>query len=300
MSAAVRVEPQAFTDPRFGILGRLLGVSRFDALGRMFHVWSWCTERQRHDIPVFFLAGMFDGDVEAFSSSVVAAELGAWLDCTEPENHPPGCRHIRIKGTAGRIEWLGERRRAAPAGGKARAASAQRDERGRMVGQPSSSQVAGDAPANTQPSDQPKSSALTPALALAPSEKKKNRAPAKPSRSVEVRSITLEVVEAFNRSFGRSLSPGGWEDSVSRVVSAGYSGAAIRGVVWWAAIEWPEGHDMRKTISPKTLLKLQSSQGYRTFREYLSCASEKWRETHGGERPPWEREAAQPRLGVVG
>lgn len=170
MGASVRIEPQAFTDPRFGILGRLLGASRFEALGRMIHVWGWCTERDRHDVPVFFLAGLFDGDVDLFSSSVVAAELGSWIDCTEPGNHPPNCRHIRIKGTAGRIEWLSERRKSAPAGGRARAASATRDERGRMVSQQASSQVAGERPANIQPGSPATSSAPAPAPALTKKE----------------------------------------------------------------------------------------------------------------------------------
>jgi hypothetical protein len=41
----VNIEQQAFTDPRFAHLGKLLKTSRHDALGRMALVWAAATER---------------------------------------------------------------------------------------------------------------------------------------------------------------------------------------------------------------------------------------------------------------
>lgn len=114
---------------------------------------------------------------------------------------------------------------------------------------------------------------------------------------VSVKETTEAVVGAFNATFDRKLSPGGWESSVQRLIFKGYTEAQMRGVVWWAAREWSEDPDMRAKLSPKTLLKLQSSQGYRTFGEYLSCAGERWRSEHDGERPPWE--ASEPTLQLV-
>lgn len=195
MAASVRLEAKAFVDPRFDVLGRLLGTSRFDALGRMASVWAWCTERSRHDIPAFFLAAFFP---DGAANSVVTAELAAWCECGEPESHPPGCKHLRVRGTEGRVEWLEERRSAAKAGGRARAETAQRDERGRMVGvQPNSSQVAGECPAKLQPSDQPKSSAPTPAPVLSTKDRgaAKRRLPADwtPSEQHAALAISLRV-----------------------------------------------------------------------------------------------------------
>jgi len=115
----------------------------------------------------------------------------------------------------------------------------------------------------------------------------------------EVRRVTTTVLEAFNRAFGRNLSPDGWEESVRKLLAKGFTDPELRAVVWWAAREWADDPEMRAKVTPKTLLKLTSSQGYRTFREYLSCAGERWREEHGGEDPPWERKGVQPMLGVV-
>ncbi len=44
MAAPVRIEAGAFSDQRYELLGQLAGYSRFEALGRMAHLWSVCTE----------------------------------------------------------------------------------------------------------------------------------------------------------------------------------------------------------------------------------------------------------------
>lgn len=119
-------------------------------------------------------------------------------------------------------------------------------------------------------------------------------------KASRVKAVTAAVIEAFNKSFQRNLSPSGWEESVRKLLAKGFTEPQLRAVVWWAALEWADDPDMRAKLTPKTLLKLTSSQGYRTFGEYLSCAGERWRSTHNGAIPPWEREAVQPRLEVVG
>lgn len=117
-----------------------------------------------------------------------------------------------------------------------------------------------------------------------------------PSQSIS--SVTREVVRRFNAAFGRQLSPAGWEKPVSKLLAKGYREKELLGVVWWAAEEWADDPEMQPKVSPTTLFKLQSSQGYRTFPEYLSCAAERWRETHDGAKPPWE-EPEPPKLEVV-
>jgi len=112
--------------------------------------------------------------------------------------------------------------------------------------------------------------------------------PPEKSRAVEAKLVTASVVGAFNRAFGRNLRPSGWEDSVKRLLSKGHTDEEMRGVVWWASIAWAGKPEIMRNATPKTLLKLQSSQGHGTFREYLSCAGELWREKHNGEAPPWE------------
>ena len=121
----------------------------------------------------------------------------------------------------------------------------------------------------------------------------------KSPNSPNVRQATAAVIGAFNKAFSRDLSPTGWEDAVRRVLAKGYTEAQMRGVVWWAAREWSEDSEKRRELTPKTLLKLQSSQGYRTFHEYLSCAGERWRDEHAGQVPPWEPKPVQQRLEAV-
>lgn len=106
-----------------------------------------------------------------------------------------------------------------------------------------------------------------------------------------------EVTEAFNRAFSRTLGASGFKKPVERLLRDGYSLDEVKAVVWWGATEWADDPDWRMKISPSTLFKLVSPQGHRTFPEYLALAAERWREKHGGECPPWEREAS-PTNGV--
>jgi hypothetical protein len=117
--ARVNVEEEAFADPRIELLGQLAGYNRFEALGRMTHLWRVCTQRQTHTLP----AAIIDACLGIGSHEhLVSSELGEWDGDA-----------IRIRGTYGRIEWYeatAEKRRR---GGKARAAGAARDDRGRLI-----------------------------------------------------------------------------------------------------------------------------------------------------------------------
>lgn len=182
MGASVRIEDVAFGDPRFELLGQLLGSGRYDALGRMAFVWRWCTERGRHDCPAW-VASMYVGQLD----HVVTAELADWCACTEPSSHPADCRHLRVRGTEGRIEWLSERRATKVAGGRARAASARRDERGAFVSQQNDQQPAS-TPSSTRPSSEP---AKPSAPVTVPVPVRKKASPAPPRRPAPPEAIRL-------------------------------------------------------------------------------------------------------------
>ncbi len=110
--------------------------------------------------------------------------------------------------------------------------------------------------------------------------------------------VTERVVAAFNRGFERNLTPDGWREPVRRALAKGFTEQELIGVVWWAAEEWADDPEMRLKVSPQTLFKLQSGQGYRTLPQYISCATELWLQTHEpNEPPPWR--ANQPTLEVV-
>ena len=110
MAASVRVEGNALNDPRLEELARVLGCTKYEALGRMVHLWSRCTDRHSYYATGTEIRGCLGPDGES-----------ALLACDLAEATPDG---IYIKGTEGRIEWLAKRRAAASAGGVAKAKQA--------------------------------------------------------------------------------------------------------------------------------------------------------------------------------
>lgn len=109
MPAPVRIEKDAWDDPRYTLLAGYCGYARPRfALVQCAWVWSYCTEKGSdvHD------AAIIDAHVQepGFAAKMVKAKLA--------EKVAGG---VRIKGTAGRIEWLQQRRASAALGGKAKA-----------------------------------------------------------------------------------------------------------------------------------------------------------------------------------
>ncbi|HEY6036328.1 MAG TPA: hypothetical protein VIV58_18755 [Kofleriaceae bacterium] len=143
-------------DERFAMLGDCAGYNRYEALGRMHALWSWCVDRGLQDAP----AGE-DGYVVSeavvrrfLGSNGVTAILGDDCDELALGERRDGAR-IYLRGTS---EYVADRRAraaVAAAGGVARAAGG-RDDTGRFVPQPT----------NAQPGLQPEASG-TPAAAPA-------------------------------------------------------------------------------------------------------------------------------------
>ncbi len=106
MAASVRIEDEAFSDARYDHLAKLLGVSKFDALGRMAFIWRQCTQEQTHSLEASLVAVFVDPNL--------------LIECRLAEENNG---LIRIKGTEGRIEWLGRLRKNARKGGRANRAN---------------------------------------------------------------------------------------------------------------------------------------------------------------------------------
>jgi hypothetical protein len=105
MAANVRIEDEAFNDPRIEALATIAGYNRYEALGRLAHLWRVCTQREAYILSEVQISGCLGtkGPV-----ALVEAELGERVE-----------GGIRIKGTEGRIEWLQKLRASAKAGGAA-------------------------------------------------------------------------------------------------------------------------------------------------------------------------------------
>lgn len=129
MAANVTIHHSAFADRRIAYLGELAGYSTMEALGRLAALWSRCTELQTDRPGTFEIRACIGPRGE-----LLLVECGLGEDCGGD---------VRVRGCAGRTEWYGEIGPGAPrqtAGGKARAANAKRDERGRLL--PSSNRAA--------------------------------------------------------------------------------------------------------------------------------------------------------------
>lgn len=105
MAANVRIEDDAFNDPRIGLLGDLAGYNRFEALGRLAHLWRICTQREAYVLEESWIVATLG---EKGPEAMLKAGLG--------EKAEGG---IRVKGTKGRIEWIQKLRANAGAGGRA-------------------------------------------------------------------------------------------------------------------------------------------------------------------------------------
>ncbi len=117
--AAVRIEEEAFSDARVELLGTLAGYSRYEALGRLAHLWRVCTQRQTYVLS------------EAMVNACIGpAGVQHMLDAELAERTDAG---VRIKGTSGRIEWIAEFSAKKQRAGQARAAKATRNEKGQLM-----------------------------------------------------------------------------------------------------------------------------------------------------------------------
>lgn len=98
--ASVRIEEEAFADARIDLLASILKINKYEALGRLAYLWRTCTQLQQKTLSVKIIETMLgENGAEALCESGLA------------EKNKGDETQIRIKGTTGRIEWLGKLRK---------------------------------------------------------------------------------------------------------------------------------------------------------------------------------------------
>ncbi len=287
MPPAVRIESKAWDDPRFTVMGKALGLDRDLVLIKFARVWAYQTEESASQVPL----ELFDAitGIDGSGEAAVAAGLADRL--------PDGM--IRPRGTEGRIEWLDQRREehaaGRAAGGRARAATARRGERGRF--ERSDQQETSITPANTS-NDQHRDQLyqlhqLSPAPAPAPAQEIQNsetafpRSPAAPEviplkpghrkgPSSEERVIALRVLAKLNERTGRSFGSESHVMRIVRLLRAGHTERDLRMVVWERCNRWLRDERMAEYCRPSTLF------GPQKFDEYLAEARAAFAEEQGG------------------
>jgi hypothetical protein len=106
MAASVRIEDEAFADERYEDLAHFAGLRDADhARGKMARLWRQCTIEGTETIENHLVIRLLgEGGIDA----LVKSRLGEKISET----------HVRIRGTKGRIEWLGRLRENGNKGGR--------------------------------------------------------------------------------------------------------------------------------------------------------------------------------------
>jgi len=130
--ASVTIHYKALGDPRLLCLANLAGYAdgADSALAKMTRLWSVCTFRQTDTPDVREIRACLGPRGE---EHLVACGLGD--DHTTDAELAPGV--VRVRGCEGMIEWFGEQPAQQVKAGKRRAATARRDQRGRLLRGPS-------------------------------------------------------------------------------------------------------------------------------------------------------------------
>jgi uncharacterized phage protein (TIGR02220 family) len=260
MSASVTViDP---SDSKYDTLAMYLGCNRFEAIGRMTVLWSWCTDRQLYVlteryIRIYLGPDGVEGLVEAGFGEVV--EGG-----------------VRIKGTEGRIEWAVARRERKQAAGRARAASAGRSA-GRFVSDntiaPADHQQTTSRPPATEPADDQLPPAFDtntntreerenaregqPALELELTNPPESSASPRLALEAKAKAIALAAITELNRLTSSRYEPDGKAvlDDARKIASNGFTPEDATRVVEAKVREWASDERMAKQLKPSVLLR---------------------------------------------
>lgn len=104
---AIRIETKAFTDMRFKILGKRLGIDKWSARARCEDLWEYCTQHETY----YLTKNIIDTitECENFAENILHEDVA--LATSDKYG-------IYINGTDGRIEWLSTRRNNGKKGGR--------------------------------------------------------------------------------------------------------------------------------------------------------------------------------------
>jgi uncharacterized phage protein (TIGR02220 family) len=263
----VNLRTDVHKDERFAALAQIAGFSRYEAVGRMHALWSWCIDRGLRDAP--------DGcDGYVVSAGVVRQFLG---QSGEMALTAEGCDELAlgVQVSSGRYylrgtsEYVQARRQlvaTSTAGGQARSRAER--QKGRFVGnatidQPAASRTPADSPADSspQPADIP---AETPAgTSVLPSSffQEENTLSGKPDRVLD---FARAAVAEINRLAGTSFEfdSKSARDMARSLLKAKHTEADALAVIH-SKRDWLDKPDMRRHFCPSTLL------GSKNFQKYL-------------------------------
>ncbi len=198
-------------DERFAVLGDIAGYNRYEAVGRMVGLWSWCVDRKLKDAPD-------DSDGYVVDTAVAKRFLGADAvralladDCDAfalGVLRPDG--RIYLRGTSEYVAQLRRLVAIAHVGGKARAADSHRNG-GRFVSnntidQPTTSQAPAIGPAGDQRATSGNQRSSSSSSSSSSSEEKKKARPAADAPPA-IHKPAVEAFDGYYRSTHNDAKP---------------------------------------------------------------------------------------------
>jgi hypothetical protein len=224
----------------------------------MIEIWEHCTQRGLHVLPCDILHHLLAGaDAE---SALRAADLAV-----EDEGG------LRIRGTAGRVEWLKKKREASKKGGEA-------------TREKWKATRPGDGPTLDKAKCQAeREGPLVPVTAPAPRKKK---TPHKPPKG-EVAEATRAFTASFNRFFDRHTRGGnGTQALVRKALKRGYTPEQLKAACWAARSKCDGSPHVLENFEPKSILRLTAREGM-SLPDWLEKADELWAEKYPDKPPAW-------------
>jgi hypothetical protein len=145
----VKVKAKALSDERFTVLAHVCGLADADhARGKILRLWDLCAATQHYTLSQLHIRAVLG---ERGVEGLLAAELGELVSShlptswavkfgLQPTTHAPGEWLVRMRGTEGSIERVGQRMHASSKGGEERARRAaeakERSDGGRFTSRP--------------------------------------------------------------------------------------------------------------------------------------------------------------------
>ncbi len=251
MPPNVKILGRAFSDPRFRLMGKLMGSDEFSALGRMAYLWQFCTERQTYILPEKLVESVVDVD------AMVLADLGERVE-----------GGIRVRGVEGKIEWFGRLQESGRNSALKRWAAHNSDRSPMGNPEPTNgSPVGGPKEEEVEISSDSESERESPEREIAEGSGARKR-PKPDQATAEERPVVEAVLSKLSERAGVTYRPTTREHVkyILALLRDGNTERDLRLVIWHRWISWRDKPEMVQYLRPSTLFNRTK------FAEYLPQA----------------------------
>lgn len=246
------MDSQITFDPRFGMMAKILGVSRKEVYGACFQLWLHCYQSRSECLSVD--EANASAEIDGFAEAMIKVGL-ADTACDQ------GADRLTVHGVRERIRFLGNQSTRGKKGGKASAKAKQakrlaEEKTGQANAKANARAPLADSASTGQAYSPPPSLPPAPAPALSPSlTQKKTTLP--PELSGDEFEEAWKDFEQHRREIKKPLTPTATKQSLNKLAIMGCERAieAIRHSIanGWQGIFEPDGNKSKPTLRDQTI-----------------------------------------------